>query len=80
MNTRNICSRCVTLSHQYGPNSLRNISRNLLDLCHEEFRNHKEAVPHEVDDERMKPKMLVVNSFDKYAPCLCFFNMWIKPA
>ncbi len=29
-----ICSNCVTLSCQYGPKSLRNVSNTLLNLCH----------------------------------------------
>ncbi len=35
---RQICSNCVTLSWQYGPKSLRNVSNTLLNLCHEELR------------------------------------------
>ncbi len=33
-----ICSNCVMLSCQYGPNYLRNVSNTLLNLCHEESR------------------------------------------
>ncbi len=32
-----ICSNCVMLSCQYGPNYLRNVSKTLLNLCHEEL-------------------------------------------
>ncbi len=38
MCSRQICSNCVTLSCQYGPKSLRNVSNTLLNLCHEELR------------------------------------------
>ncbi len=33
-----ICSKCVMLSCQYRPKSLRNVSNTLLNLCHEELR------------------------------------------
>ncbi len=36
--SRQICSNCVTLSWQYGPKSLRNVSKTLLNLCHKELR------------------------------------------
>ncbi len=38
MCSRQICSNCVMLSCQYGPKSLRNVSKTLLNLCHEESR------------------------------------------
>ncbi len=38
MCSRQICSNCVMLSCQYGPKSLRNVSKTLLNLCHEELR------------------------------------------
>ncbi len=38
MCSRQICSNCVMLSCQYGPQSLRNIFNTLLNLCHEELR------------------------------------------
>ncbi len=38
MCSRQICSNCVMLSCQYGPNSLRNVSNTLLNLCHGELR------------------------------------------
>ncbi len=38
MCSRQICSNCVMLSCQYGPESLRNVSNTLLNLCHEELR------------------------------------------
>ncbi len=38
MCSRQICSNCVTLSCQYGPESLRNVSSTLLKLCHKELR------------------------------------------
>ncbi len=38
MCSRQICSNCVMLSCQYGPESLRNVSNTLLNRCHEELR------------------------------------------
>ncbi len=38
MCSRQICSNCMMLSCQYGPKSLRNVSNNLINLCHEELR------------------------------------------
>ncbi len=38
MCSRKICSNCVMLSCQYGPKSLRNVSKTLLNLCNEELR------------------------------------------
>ncbi len=38
MCSRQICSNCVILSYQYGPQSLRNVSNTLLNLCHKEWR------------------------------------------
>ncbi len=38
MCSRQICSKCLMLSCQYGPKYLRNISNTLLNLCHEELR------------------------------------------
>ncbi len=38
MCSRQICSNYVTLSYQYGPKSLRNVSNTLLNQCHEELR------------------------------------------
>ncbi len=38
MDVQQICSNCVTLSCQYGPKSLRNVSNTLLNLCHKELR------------------------------------------
>ncbi len=38
MCSRQICSKYVMLSCQYGPKSLRNVSNTLLNLCHEELR------------------------------------------
>ncbi len=35
---RQICSNCVMLSCQYEPKSLRNVSKTLLNLCHEKIR------------------------------------------
>ncbi len=37
MSSQQICSNCMMLSCQYGPKSLKNVSNNLLNLCHEEF-------------------------------------------
>ncbi len=38
MSSRQICTKCVMLSSQYGPKSLRNVSNTLLNQCHAELR------------------------------------------
>ncbi len=38
MCSRQICSKCVMLSCQYGPKSRRKVSNTLLNLCHEQLR------------------------------------------
>ncbi len=40
MCSRQVCSNCVMPSFQYGPNSLRNVSNTLLNLCHKDKRQY----------------------------------------